>query len=338
MSEQRLFRRHSHWRTIVSVTALWFAASLSLPMAFGQQTYEPSDPIASIDGDPVLMGELNFLLMSKLRVKDPSRVDIKVRQASSALLVRQHLAMKSLRVQGGDTLQSMLDRQWNGFADEIRRQGSSIQKYCKLHKTNEQSIRRSRDWDYAWRTYLKTMMTDSNLKRFYQMNTKEFGSRKSKVSHIFLPVDGDQANAAGIAEQRIREIAEQVQSASANQRETRFSDLARKESDGATAAEGGAIGWVSKVGDLPAAVMKAIRATDDGAVTAPVRSPLGFHLVLVHESSAIDVPFEKVKDLSKLRRDAAKRLFDALVERQKDAKVSWYIKQLHHTEPNERSF
>lgn len=317
------------------LAAFLLAQSLSPSSAIGQQTYEPSDPIASIDGDPVLLGELNYLLMSKLRVKDISRVNIQVKQASSALLVRQHLAMQSLRAQGGEVLQSLLERQWNGFSDELYRQGSTIEQYSKQRRSNERSVRQSRDWDSAWRAYLKSMMTDANLKRFYQQNSQEYASRRWRVSHIFIPIDDDQTDAAEIAQQRMREIASQIESESPSKREAKFAELARTESDGATAADGGMIGWVAKPGDFPAPVMKAIRAAADTTITQPVQSPLGYHLAFIHESSSTDVPFEQLTDLSKLRRDAANRLFAALVERQKDAKVIWYIKPLRPSQNEE---
>lgn len=312
-------------RGTIQLAGYWLLAALSHSSVLAQQTFVPSDPIASIDGDPILLGELNYLLASKLRVDDPIKVSIEVQQASSALLVRQHLAMKSLLTQGGESLQSMLDRQWIAFVNDVKRQGSTIDRYSKQRKSNEQSVRRSRDWDTAWGIYLRRMMTESNLKRFYEMNSEDYASTKWKVSHIFVPVEDDQPNAEEIAEQRIRQIVDQLDSASDLKRETRFAELAMSESDGATAREGGMIGWVSKPGDLPESLMKAIRATSDGAVTAAVRSPLGFHLAFVHEQSSMEVPFEKVADRSKLRRDAADKLFETLIARRKDAKVIWYI-------------
>lgn len=301
--------------------------------AFAQQEFVPSDPIASIDGDPILLGELNYLLASRLRIDDPAKVRIEVQRASSALLVRQHLAMKSLLDQGGEGLQLILDRQWSSFVSEIERKGSSIDRYSKQQRSNQRSVRRSRDWDTAWRSYLKSMMTDSNLRRFYEMNSDHYAATKWKLSHLFIPVEPNQANGEEIAEQRIRQIVAQIESTPDSQRETRFAELAMSESDGATAKEGGRIGWVSETGDLPESVMKAIRATADGGVTDAVRSPLGFHLAFVHEKISTDVPFGKVADQSKLRRDAADKLFETLVAKQKDAKVIWYITALRPPNP-----
>lgn len=298
--------------------------------ATAQQTFRPADPIASIDGEPILLGELNYLLASKLRVKDLSSVNIDVQRASSALLVKQHLAMQSLRRQGGESLQTLLDRDWDRFVEEIGRTGLELDQFCKQNLSNEKSVRHARDWDVAWRSYLKSKMTVANLRRFYEMHAEKYASAAWEVSHIFVPIEQGNADSAEIAEQRIEQVVEHLNAAgqSAPELARRFAEMAIRESDGATAKQGGKIGWVSKPGDLPEAVMDAVRLTETGSVSTPIRTPLGQHLVLVHDKSVKKIPFEQLSDQSALRRDAAGALFEALVQANPDAKVTWYIKPL----------
>lgn len=314
--------------------AIWMLGilcfQLGAPNAIAQQSYRPSDPIASIQGEPVLLGELNYLLTSKLGVKDLSDVNIDVKRASSASLVRQHQAMNTLRQQGGESLQALLDEDWEVFVQGLKRKGLSVDQFCQQRLANEKSVRASRDWDSAWRRYLKSKMTDANLKRYYQLHAEKFASARWNVSHLFLPIDKDSADSAEIAELRLKQIVAELgsQSFSAAQIAERFADLAASESDGATAQEGGKLGWVSGTGALPKPVMDAIRETEVGAVSAPVRSPLGYHLILVHEKMVNQIPYEQVTDLNPLRRDAANLLFEALVARQSNVPVIWYIKTL----------
>ncbi len=328
-------RQHctARWIHVVLVALLVLPTALLVPptaLLAEPPALRPSDPIASIDGDPVFLGELHFLLTSKLKAKDLSRVSLDVQRASSALLVRQHLAMKTLRQQGGDNLQTLLDRDWESFLDELHRKRSNLDEYCAQRQTDEPSVRLARDWDSAWRRYLKSKMTDANLKRYYELHPENYSSARWNVSHLFLAVDKEIPDAEAIAEQRIQTIASQLQSKSSSpdDLQKRFAELAISESEGVTAKQGGGIGWVSKPGDLPAAVMDAIRETEIAEVSKPVRSPLGFHLVLVHEKQVDQIPYERVSDLNPLRRDAANALFDGLVARQSGAKVTWYIKSL----------
>ncbi|WP_182868301.1 peptidylprolyl isomerase [Rhodopirellula sp. JC639] len=315
--------------SLVAATAV-LVLVLPTSRSAAQESLRPSDPIAAIDGAPIFLGELNYLLSSKLKVKDLSDVNLDVQRASSALLVRQHLALKTLRQQGGADLQVLLDRDWEEFLAALRRKGLSLDDYCNPFRSDQRSVRQSHDWDSAWRRYLKSKMTDANLRRYYELHHENYSSARWNVSHLFIAVDKQSRDSQAIAEQRIRDITSQLQQASgsAESLKTKFAELAVHESEGATAARGGGIGWVSGPGDLPAAVMKAIRETETGSVTQPVLSPLGYHLVLVHEKKVDRVAFEDVSDLTPLRRDAATALFDALVARQSNAKVVWYAKQL----------
>ena len=110
--------------------------------------------------------------------------------------------------------------------------------------------------------------------------------------------------------------------------EAAFATAAREHSDGGSADEGGKIGWVEGNGDLPSTVMKSVREAKIGEVTPPIRSPLGLHLILVHQFQRNDVAFEDLTDHAQLRRDAADALFEILLKGQKDAKISWYVDAL----------
>jgi hypothetical protein len=298
--------------------------------ARAQETFVPSDPIASIDGTPVFLGELNHLLSAKFRVRDLNSVSTLAQQAASASLVRQHLAMKSLRQQGGDALQSILDDRWQAFVEGLQRQGGSLQAYCDRHRTDETSLRAARDWETAWQLYLKNRLTDDNLRRFYQMRLEQYAPSKWNVSHLFIPVESSQPGGETLAKRRMQGIVDQLQPLvdSPSQLAATFAELAKRESDGATAADGGSLGWISASGSLPPPVMRAIRKADAGTLTPPIESPLGLHLVLVHEKSVETVPLRDLEDPSQLRRDAADALFNQLVQRQAASNVTWYIEAL----------
>lgn len=298
------------------------------------QTFRPTDPIASVAGEPVFLGELNYVLTEKLRVKDLDRIDVAVQQATAALLVRQHLAMKTLRQQGGESLQQLLQRDWRAFSGELRRTGTTVDDYCRKRKTDQVSLQHARAWETAWKSYLKSKMTNANLKRFFDSNRERYSAAKWDVSHLVLTVDKDRPSASQIARERMEEIATSLTKASEGDGnvETTFKKFAISDSDGATAASGGRIGWVSAPGDLPQSVMNAVRSTPPKSVSTITQSPLGLHLIYVHAKSLSDLEFTDLADQGPLRRDAANTMFDALIKGQQrsqdDVKVIWFIKAL----------
>ncbi len=308
-------------RFLLSLTAV---AGLSLG-SVAQDKLEPSDPIASIDGEPIYLGELNLILVDRLRIGNPDQAPPEVQRAAAMILVRQHLALRSLRRQGGDALDAMIKRQIEAFATDAKRRGSSLEKYARQRKANEASLRADMTWRFAWAQYLKSRLTDQTLQSFYARHRDKYAGGRWDVSQIFVKMDPKDETSVGIAESRMNEIVAELRAATSL--EPAFAAAAREHSDAGSSPDGGKIGWVEGNGDLPSIVMKGVRAAKIGAVTGPIRSPLGLHLILVHQFERKDVPFEQLTDHAPLRRDAADALFNILLRAQKDAKVSWYISE-----------
>lgn len=312
-------------KLLIAVVVAWSSVSATNP-SLAQEKYGPSDPIAAIDGDPIYLGELNLILTERMKVRDLSKLGLEVQQVTAALLVRRHLAMKSLRAQGGDALDAMIARQIESFASEAARRGSSLEEQAQSRMANEDSIRADLAWRTAWAQYLKSKMTDANLKRFFESRRQHYAGYRWEVSQIFLQMDpSDQASIEN-AEQSLADLANEIGSSS--DAAQAFADAARQHSDAGSAEGGGMVGWVEKDGDLPSSVMAAIRQTADGKIGGPVRSPLGLHLVYVHRSEPGELSFDDMTDQAQLRRDAADALFDALVNQQRDANIQWFIPAL----------
>jgi parvulin-like peptidyl-prolyl isomerase len=107
-----------------------------------------------------------------------------------------------------------------------------------------------------------------------------------------------------------------------------FAERARRLSEAASAEDGGRIGWVGERGDLPEDVMAAIRRLGRGEISDPVVTPLGVHLVLLHDHQVGHGTFDELTDRAQLRRDAANALFDSLLDQQRGARVLWHDESL----------
>lgn len=316
------------WATIrrhAAISAVVLLLSNGAPLV-ANGVYKPEDPIASIDAQPVFLGELNLILKEQLGAAKLGDVKLEVKRAAALILVRRRLAMRSLRERGGDALEAIIRQQIQTFAKELQRRGSSLAEYARQHASNEKALQSDLAWRAAWEKYLASKLTDENLERFYEPRKLKYAGGRWDVSQIFLEVDRGDSEALSIARYRSESFLEQLEQSS--DLEADFARLARDESDSGSAAEGGRIGWVDEAGDLPLSVMAAVRRTAPGTVAKPVRSALGVHIVLVHRVEARPIPFQDLEDRSQLRRDAANALFQALVQSQRDAKVVWLISAL----------
>ena len=100
---------------------------------------------------------------------------------------------------------------------------------------------------------------------------------KVKARHILIKV-GKDASAEEIkkAKARIAEIAKQIKAGKD------FAELARKNSEGPSAASGGDLGWFPR-GAMVKAFEDAAFALHEGEVSGPVRTQFGFHLIKVEK-------------------------------------------------------
>ncbi|MFK8114132.1 MAG: peptidylprolyl isomerase [Rubripirellula sp.] len=298
---------------------------LSVPLQAADDL-EPTDPIAAVDGEAIYLGEMNLVLTERLKVRDLGRVEVPVQQATATLLVRRHLAMKSLREDGGESLQNVIDRQLGLYVAEAKRRGSSLEEQAKARKSDSVSLKADLAWRTAWAQYLKSRMTSKNLRLFFDGRRDRYGGSRWQVSQVFVKMDTSDPDSVETTRVRMEELADEIRASGTIAQS--FAEAATSHSDAGTAADGGKVGWVEKDGDLPKSVMAVVRLTAVGAISKPVRSPLGMHLLFVSDRKVGKQSFEDLADQSQLRRDASNALFDALVARQKDAKVTWFIGHL----------
>lgn len=298
---------------------------IDLP-AHADDRYESSDPIAAIQGQPIFLGELNLILVGQLGLEKLDEVKLDVQRAAAVILVRRHLAMNALQARGGEALQAIIDRQVADFAAELERRGGDLATHAKQRGADEASLRADLAWRIAWKEYLKSQLTDTNMRRFFKSRPQQYTGGQWEVSQIFLEAAPGDATTAEIASGRLNELLATLETS--EELASTFADAARQHSEAGSADEGGKIGWVEAVGDLPGPVMRIVQETKPGELGGPVRSHTGWHLILVHAFEPKAMEFEQLADLARLRRDAADMLFENLLKSQQGTPVTWLIDEL----------
>ena len=116
---------------------------------------------------------------------------------------------------------------------------------------------------------------DAELQAAYEANRSQFMvPRQYRLAQIFLAAPAGPAGDA--AARRLRDYRTQLTAARTR---ADFADLARRHSeDRTTAARGGELEWTREDRLLPA-VRDVAKGLEDGAVSEPIRSPDGWHLV-----------------------------------------------------------
>jgi peptidyl-prolyl cis-trans isomerase SurA len=99
----------------------------------------------------------------------------------------------------------------------------------------------------------------------------------------------------------------------------KFEDLAKLNSEDASAAKGGDLGWINP-GDTVTEFQEAMNKLSPGQTSAPVRSPFGWHLIQVVERRKQDVTAERERAEAQLaiRQRKADELFQDWVRQTRD--------------------
>ncbi|MCY4489353.1 MAG: peptidylprolyl isomerase [Deltaproteobacteria bacterium] len=173
------------------------------------------------------------------------------------------------------------------FASMLARQGKDRARY-------RQEVRGQIERDELIRRNVRQRIhvTMQDAKRYYDANPQLYRTElRLRLRHLMLSLS-EGASADG--EQAVRARTEALRQEILDGGD--FAALARTHSEGAGASDGGDIGWV-KAEDLPDSLAKAAAALQKGAVSPPVRTNLGYHLVRAEDrQGGVRLGFEAVSE------------------------------------------
>jgi len=132
---------------------------------------------------------------------------------------------------------------------------------------------------------------------------------QTHLRHILIKVN--EATSNDEAKAKIDRIRERIELG------TKFEDQAKSNSEDASAAKGGDLGWISP-GDTVPDFEQAMNRLKPGELSAPVRTPFGWHLIQVLERRTQDVTKER-------RREQARQ---ALRQRKSDEAFQEWVRQM----------
>jgi peptidyl-prolyl cis-trans isomerase SurA len=131
---------------------------------------------------------------------------------------------------------------------------------------------------------------------------------QTHVHHILVKVN--EAVSESDAKAKIERIRERIESGG------KFEDQAKVNSEDASSAKGGDLGWISP-GDTVPDFEQALAKLKIGELSPPVRSPFGWHLIQVSERRTHDVTAERQREQARL----------ALRQRKSDEAFQDWIRQ-----------
>jgi parvulin-like peptidyl-prolyl isomerase len=159
-------------------------------------------------------------------------------------------------------------------------------------------------------------ITNQEIQSYYDKHKSDFvRDEKVFLSEILISIQGKDPNGVAAAEKKAKQVAAEAAKGE------RFSDLARDNSDAATAKQGGELGGYKK-GELLKALEDAVWNLPKGAVTQPIRIPTGFEILKVDDHTKTGLA-----SLSDVRSEIENILYGPRMQ----PKVREYLTQLRKT-------
>jgi len=176
---------------------------------------------------------------------------------------------------------------WRDFADKVTPSDDEIEAYYKEHSASF-TVPAVASFEYLSFTpsalAASEKVADNEIKAYYEANTAQFKTPEMvSARHILLKLDPSASDEdVKAAEGKAQSIEKKLA------RGGDFAALAKKYSEGPTASRGGDLGWFGRGAMVPE-FEKAAFGLKEGAVSKPVRTQFGLHIIKLEKKRAAGV-------------------------------------------------
>ena len=158
------------------------------------------------------------------------------------------------------------------FRDILERDGYDFGRFREQIR-NEMLIQRVR----RQQVLNRITVSEREIDNFLATTKQQGGTGEYLLSHILIAVpEGASADQIGTARRKAAEVVEKLRGGAD------FAQTAVAVSNGQQALQGGDLGW-RKQNELPTLFAKLVETMQVGDISAPVRSPSGFHVIKLRE-------------------------------------------------------
>jgi parvulin-like peptidyl-prolyl isomerase len=293
-------------------SVLVFLLAAALAATASSQEPPSSAVVATIDGEPILVAEVERELASAYRghkLTGDERRTLLPRARDQ--VIDRRLVLRRLVRTGQTASQADVDLALARLEKQLEERNLTLAEHCREIGLTVEDIRQTLLWQLSWQAYLDKQLTPQNLERYFNEHRRDFDGTQLKVAHILIkPAGEDNAAKTGAIAQT------EIIRAEIAAKKVAFANAARKHSAGPSAADGGDIGWIERRTPMPEEFSAAAFALEAGEVSQPVTTTFGVHLIQVLEIK----PGEKTaEDVAAILRPAVTRyVFAWLADKERE--------------------
>lgn len=278
-----MFRLRRHLTAIACVIAT------ALPAATPARADETLDGIAAVVNEDVVLqselrAEIDFTRKQMQRNGQRVPPDDVLRERLLERLILENIQLQRAEQRGisvddesvNNALRNMADRNGtdlSGLRERVEADGMDFRRLRKDIR-RQLIVSRLRQREVASQLQISGEEVDSALERMEQANQQE---AEYDLRHILIGVSSDATT------EEVTEAREEAEALVERLRDDAdFASVATRASDGPEALNGGELGWRSAT-SLPELFVEAVREMSTGAVSDPLRSPNGFHILRLED-------------------------------------------------------
>jgi parvulin-like peptidyl-prolyl isomerase len=247
--------------------------------AFAQTPPAATDVAATVNGQVITLAELDTALRANLPhvpLTAVQRARLRATVVNDLIddaLLKQFLAKNGPKVEPAE-----LDEQMKALTARLTRENITLANYLKQSGQTEAQLRAEWTTQIQLAGYVKTQVTDEQLKAYHAANRDHYDRVEVRLSHVLVRI-GRSAPAADrdAAKTRLQAVRAEIAAGKID-----FAAAAKKFSQCPTAKDGGDLGFVLRRGmpeDEPLA--KVAFAMKVGELSEVIETDYGFHILTV---------------------------------------------------------
>jgi parvulin-like peptidyl-prolyl isomerase len=277
---------------------LFGCALVALSAPASAQTAPAAPPAtevaATVNGQPVTVAELDAALRANLpNVPLTAAQRARLRATLVNDLIDDALLRQLLAKNAPPVAPTELDAQMKALTARLTRENATLAAYLKQTGQTEAQLRAEWATQIQLDAYVKTQVTDEQLKAYHAAHRDHYDRVEVRISHIMVRI----GRSAPAADRDAAKAVLQAVRAEVAAGKLDFAAAARKHSQCPTAKDGGDLGFVFRRGmpeDEPLA--KAAFAMKVGELSEVLETDYGFHILTVTDRKpGTPAPLEKCR-------------------------------------------
>ncbi|MBT5018907.1 MAG: hypothetical protein HON04_09175 [Planctomicrobium sp.] len=273
----------------------------------------PDAIIATVNGQELTSANLNLSFFA-IQLSADSAPQAKAELIETLVdreLVRQFLSKRKVKAD-----KILVEQRMNAVKKMIENKGDNLTEVLNKAGLSEDSLQAMIAQQITWKTYVNSVLTESQIKEFWGENKEKFDGTELVAAQIFKKVK--QSASEEQIKKEMRSVSELK--ASIEAKEMTFADAAKLLSESPSAKSGGALGSFEYYGQVAQPIAEAAFSTSPGSISDPIRSRYGIHIVQVQKRIPGDLSLEDARP--QVVKVLSKELWEELVIRlRKSARI-----------------